>query len=85
MAPNLLSYHLRILKEAGLVEGTRQGRRTEYRVRPKGLEKLTIELVRLAVGTHEPDGEQAMTISEPRGTRSRDPAESDAPMEVQRT
>jgi DNA-binding transcriptional ArsR family regulator len=71
MAPNLLSYHLRILKEAGLVEGTRQGRRTEYRVRPKGLEKLTIELVRLAVGTHEPD--------------SRDPGKTVAPMEVQRT
>jgi ArsR family transcriptional regulator len=50
MAPNLLSYHLRILREAGLVEGTRRGRRVEYRACPKGLEELTIELVRLAVG-----------------------------------
>ncbi|HEX7463840.1 MAG TPA: metalloregulator ArsR/SmtB family transcription factor [Actinomycetota bacterium] len=51
MAPNLLSYHLRILREAGLVESSRNGRRIEYRVRPKGLEELTVELVRLAVGS----------------------------------
>jgi ArsR family transcriptional regulator len=51
MAPNLLSYHLRILREAGLVEGTRQGRRVAYRIRPEGLERLTVELIRLAAGT----------------------------------
>jgi ArsR family transcriptional regulator len=50
MTPNLLSYHLRILREAGLVESSRNGRRIEYRLRPKGLEELTVELVRLAVG-----------------------------------
>jgi ArsR family transcriptional regulator len=50
MAPNLLSYHLRILREAGLVEGTRRGRRIEYRARPAGLRELAVELVRLAVG-----------------------------------
>jgi ArsR family transcriptional regulator len=50
MAPNLLSYHLRILREAGLVEGTRRGRRIEYEARPLALQELAVELVRLAVG-----------------------------------
>lgn len=50
MAPNLLSYHLRVLREAGLVEGTRRGRRVEYRVRSVALRELAVELVRLAVG-----------------------------------
>ena len=33
IAPNLLSYHLRILREAGLVESTRRGRWVDYRLR----------------------------------------------------
>jgi ArsR family transcriptional regulator len=32
MASNLLSYHLRILREAGLVVGTRRGRFIDYRL-----------------------------------------------------
>jgi ArsR family transcriptional regulator len=56
MAPNLLSYHLRILREAGLVEGTRRGRRIDYRVRPAALRELAVELVRLAVGGEDDDG-----------------------------
>ena len=32
IAPNLLSYHLRILREAGLVETTRRGRWVDYRL-----------------------------------------------------
>jgi ArsR family transcriptional regulator len=50
MAPNLLSYHLRVLREAGLVEGARRGRRIEYQARPFALQELAVELVRLAVG-----------------------------------
>jgi ArsR family transcriptional regulator len=50
MAPNLLSYHLRILRETGFVEGSRRGRRIEYRVRPSALQELAVEIVRLAVG-----------------------------------
>jgi ArsR family transcriptional regulator len=50
MAPNLLSYHLRVLREAGLVTGVRRGRRIEYRVRPLALQELAVELVKLAVG-----------------------------------
>jgi ArsR family transcriptional regulator len=48
MAPNLLSYHLRILREAGLVTGTRSGRRIEYRLLVSGLAALRVELDRLA-------------------------------------
>jgi ArsR family transcriptional regulator len=56
MAPNLLSYHLRVLREAGLVEGTRRGRRIEYRTRPLELQELAVELVRLAVGGDRHEG-----------------------------
>lgn len=34
VAANLLSYHLRVLREAGLVEGTRRGRWVDYRLAP---------------------------------------------------
>ena len=53
MAPNLVSYHLRVLREAGIVEGSRRGRRVEYRVRPETLQELAVGLVRLAVGARE--------------------------------
>jgi ArsR family transcriptional regulator len=32
VAPNLLSYHLRVLREAGLVTATRRGRWIDYRL-----------------------------------------------------
>jgi ArsR family transcriptional regulator len=32
IAPNLLSYHLRVLREAGLVEASRRGRWVDYRL-----------------------------------------------------
>ncbi|CAN5830654.1 hypothetical protein BH23ACT4_BH23ACT4_04510 [soil metagenome] len=32
IAPNLLSYHLRILRNAGLVESARRGRWVDYRL-----------------------------------------------------
>ena len=34
VAPNLLSYHLKVLREAGLVESTRRGRWVDYRLSP---------------------------------------------------
>ena len=34
VAPNLLSYHLRVLREAGLVAGVRRGRWIDYRLQP---------------------------------------------------
>lgn len=49
MPSNLLSYHLRILREAGLVSGTRRGRRTDYRIRAEGLEALRRQVEELAI------------------------------------
>lgn len=44
LAQNLLSYHLRVLREAGLVAGRRRGRRIEYRLRTEGFEVLRGDL-----------------------------------------
>jgi len=40
MAPNLLSYHLRVLREAGLVVATRRGRWVDYRLDGAGFSQL---------------------------------------------
>jgi ArsR family transcriptional regulator, arsenate/arsenite/antimonite-responsive transcriptional repressor len=48
MASNLLSYHLRILREAGFVHGERLGRRIEYRLEPGALERLARDVADLA-------------------------------------
>jgi ArsR family transcriptional regulator len=40
VAPNLLSYHLRVLREAGLVDASRRGRWVDYRLAEGGLEAL---------------------------------------------
>lgn len=50
MAPNLLSYHLRILREAGLVTGVRTGRRVDYRLDPRGFEALREAIDRIGGG-----------------------------------
>ncbi len=40
VAPNLLSYHLRVLREAGLVTATRRGRWVDYRLSGPGFAAL---------------------------------------------
>lgn len=45
MAPNVLSYHLKTLREAGLIEGSRRGRFIDYR-----LTDGAGDLVRAALG-----------------------------------
>jgi len=37
---NLLSYHLKVLREAGLIEGTRRGRWIDYALTDGALERL---------------------------------------------
>lgn len=37
---NLLSYHLKVLREAGLIEGTRRGRWIDYSLTDGALEQL---------------------------------------------
>ena len=34
LAPNLLSYHLKVLRESGLIEGTKRGRWVDYALTP---------------------------------------------------
>lgn len=48
VAANLLSHHLRVLREAGLIEGTRRGRWIDYRLLPEALDGLE----RLLAGLH---------------------------------
>jgi ArsR family transcriptional regulator len=40
VAPNLLSYHLRVLREAELVDASRRGRWVDYRLSEEGLAAL---------------------------------------------
>ncbi|MDH3189701.1 MAG: metalloregulator ArsR/SmtB family transcription factor [Acidimicrobiia bacterium] len=40
LAQPTISHHLKVLREAGLIEGTRQGRWVHYRVVPEQLEAL---------------------------------------------
>jgi DNA-binding transcriptional ArsR family regulator/glycerol uptake facilitator-like aquaporin len=49
IAPNLLSYHLRILRQAGLVESTRRGRWVDYRLSADAAALLTRALPSLLV------------------------------------
>lgn len=44
VAPNLLSYHLRVLREAGLIIGERRGRWVDYRLDPNRLDLLRSEI-----------------------------------------
>ncbi len=44
VAGNLLSYHLRVLREAGLVTSARRGRWVDYTAAPDALERLRAAL-----------------------------------------
>lgn len=44
VAANLLSYHLGVLRRAGLVAATRRGRWMDYRLVPEGLTRLVAAL-----------------------------------------
>ena len=44
VAPNLLSYHLRVLREAGLISATRRGRWVDYRLDVDGFAALWVAL-----------------------------------------
>ena len=40
VAPNLLSYHLKVLRDCGLVEASRRGRWVDYRLSSAALDDL---------------------------------------------
>ena len=44
IAPNLLSYHLKVLREAGLIEGTRRGRWIDYAIAPGAADVIAAAL-----------------------------------------
>lgn len=44
LAPNLLSYHLRVLREAGLIVGSKRGRWVDYRLAQDAAELLAAAL-----------------------------------------
>ncbi|WP_395696413.1 ArsR/SmtB family transcription factor [Nocardioides sp.] len=44
VAPNLLSYHLRVLREAGLVTTSRRGRWVDYSLAPGAFDRLVAAL-----------------------------------------
>ena len=47
VAPNVLSYHLKVLRDAGLVSATRRGRWVDYSLAPAALEGLRAGVARL--------------------------------------
>ena len=49
VAANLLSYHLRVLREAGLVVATRRGRWVHYRLDGDGIGELWTRLAAAGV------------------------------------
>lgn len=44
IAPNLLSYHLKVLREAGLIEGTKRGRWVDYAITADAQSRLAAAL-----------------------------------------
>jgi ArsR family transcriptional regulator len=58
LAPNLLSYHLKILREAGLIVGERRGRWIDYSIAAGAKSLLQAAVPMLDVATSaDPDGE----------------------------
>jgi ArsR family transcriptional regulator len=57
LAPNLLSYHLKVLREAGLIVGSRRGRWIDYSIAPDARDLVRAALPTLEVATGpDPDG-----------------------------
>jgi ArsR family transcriptional regulator len=50
--PNLLSHHLKVLREAGLVVAERSGRRVHYELAPDGLEAAEAAVPKAASVAH---------------------------------
>lgn len=57
LAPNLLSYHLKVLRQAGLIVGERRGRWKDYSIAPGAKDLLEAAVPTLDVATSpDPDG-----------------------------
>ncbi|MDZ7802045.1 MAG: metalloregulator ArsR/SmtB family transcription factor [Trueperaceae bacterium] len=53
VAANLLSHHLKVLREAGLIRGARRGRWIDYELDPDGLAAVCAALPKPAAGRIE--------------------------------
>lgn len=60
VSPTLLSYHLRILREAGLVTTARRGRWVDYSLAPDAAARLTLALPGVGV---VPDGRVELALA----------------------
>ena len=54
LAQSRLSFHLRVLREAGLIEGREQGRWVYYKLRPEAVEQLQAWLAEIAASSRQP-------------------------------
>ena len=54
LAQSRLSFHLKVMREAGLIEAREQGRWVYYRLRPAALEQLQGLLAAVAAGCGAP-------------------------------
>lgn len=54
LAQSKLSFHLKVMREAGLLESRQEGRWIYYRLQPEALEALRDWLARLAAGCRRP-------------------------------
>ena len=54
LAQSRLSFHLKVLREAGLIEGREEGRWVYYRLRSEALASLQAWLAQLAAGAQLP-------------------------------
>lgn len=52
LAQSKLSFHLKVLREAGLIEARQQGRWSYYRLKPAAIEALRDWLAELAAASH---------------------------------
>ena len=48
-----VSHHLKVLREAGLIEGEKQGKWVHYRIVPERLDELRLALAPVAAGVQE--------------------------------
>ena len=54
LAQSRLSFHLRVLREAGLIESREQGRWVYYSLRPEAIEQLQHWLAGIAASSQQP-------------------------------
>jgi len=58
LAPNLLSYHLKVLRDAGLIIGARRGRWIDYSIAPRAQQLVQMATPVLeVVDLPDPDGD----------------------------